>query len=122
MYSRKDANLLRDHLIDRALNNATVKKQLNTLRTIVNFTNRECGLKDINSFSGMYFGERELNIETKRKPIPLPDHMLSVLLCSKQMDYPPTRRRHQFCYYKMHYVSKQTSFELRFSDQNFYAP
>ena len=26
MYSRKDANLLRDHLIDRALNNATVKK------------------------------------------------------------------------------------------------
>ena len=30
--------------------NATVKKHLNTLRTIVNFTNRECGLKDINSF------------------------------------------------------------------------
>ena len=72
MYLRKDANLLRDHLIDRALNNATVKKQLNTLRTIVNFTNRECGLKDINSFSGMYFGEDELNIETKREPIPLP--------------------------------------------------
>ena len=72
MYSRKDANLLRDHLIDRNLNNATVKKQLNTLRTIVNFTNRECGLKDINSFSGMYFGEHELNTETKRKPIPVP--------------------------------------------------
>ena len=56
MYSRLDANLLRDHLANRALNTATVKKHLNTLRTIVNFTNRQCGLKDINSFSGMYFG------------------------------------------------------------------
>ena len=72
MYSRQDANLLRDHLENRALNTATVKKQLNTLRTIVNFTNRECGLKDINSFSGMYFGEDDLNTETKRQPIPLP--------------------------------------------------
>ena len=31
MYSRQDANLLRGHLANRALNNATVKKQLNTL-------------------------------------------------------------------------------------------
>ena len=31
MYSRQDANLLRGHLANHALNNATVKKQLNTL-------------------------------------------------------------------------------------------
>ena len=71
MYSRLDANLLRDNLMSRSLNNATVKKHLNTLRTIINFVNRECGLKDMNSFSGMYFGEDDLNTESKRQPIPL---------------------------------------------------
>jgi integrase len=70
-YSRQDANLLRDAQIDRALNNATVKKTLNTLRTIVNFTNRECGLKDVNAFSGMYFGDDEQSTNTKRQPIPV---------------------------------------------------
>ena len=72
MYSRQDANLLRDHLMKRSLNNATVKKHLSTLRTIVNFTNRECDLKDINAFSGMYFGEDSFSTETRREPIPLP--------------------------------------------------
>jgi integrase len=71
-YSRQDANLLRDAQTDRGLNNATVKKTLNTLRTIVNFTNRECGLKDVNAFSGMYFADDEHNTETKRQPIPIP--------------------------------------------------
>ena len=71
-YSRQDANLLRDHLTDRALNSATVKKHLNSLRTIVNFTNRECGLKDINSFAGMHFGDDEPYEDSRRQPIPLP--------------------------------------------------
>jgi integrase len=70
-YSRQDANLLRDHLTDRALNSATVKKHLNTLRTIVNFVNRECGLQDVNSFSGMYFGDDEPLAATRRQPIPV---------------------------------------------------
>ena len=71
-YSRQDANLLRDTLTDRALHSATVKKSLSTLCTIVNFTNRECGLKGENAVSDVYFSDDELDTKTKRQPLQLP--------------------------------------------------
>ena len=70
-YTRSDANMLRDSFFDRGLSRGSVDRMFSTIRATINFTARETGLQDINSFSGIYLGEEGRSPETKRLPIPL---------------------------------------------------
>ena len=72
-YSRQDANLLRDQLLERGLYKASVKRMFGTIRALVNFVTRELGLQDSNAFSGIYLGEDDQQSSSKRQPIPLSD-------------------------------------------------
>ena len=72
-YSRQDANLLRDQLLERGLCKASVKRMFGTIRALVNFVTRELGLQDSNAFSGIYLGEDDQQSSSKRQPIPLSD-------------------------------------------------
>lgn len=69
-YSRQEVNRLRDELFGRGLTQASVKRVVNSLRAIVNFTAKEFGLDEIRSFSGLYLGEEEPQGTSKRNPIP----------------------------------------------------
>ena len=70
-YTRHDANLLRDSFFERGLSRGSVSRMFSTIRAIINFTTREVGLSEINSFSGVYLGDDREGSETKRNPIPL---------------------------------------------------
>ena len=70
VYSRQEVNQLRDDLFARGLTKATVKRVMNTLRAIVNFTTKEQGLNEIRTFSGLYLGEEDESDHSKRKPMP----------------------------------------------------
>ena len=52
LYSRQDANCVRDTLFERGLSKASVKRMFGTIRALVNFVTRELGLSDVTSFSG----------------------------------------------------------------------
>ena len=69
-YSRKEVNDLRDTLFERGLSRSTVKRILNTIRAIVNFTVKEQGLNDVKTFSEVYLGEEIHNDAKKRQAIP----------------------------------------------------
>lgn len=69
-YTRKEVNALRDVLFERGLSRATVKRVLNTIRAIVNFTVREHGLDDVKTFSDVYLGEDTHTDSKKREAIP----------------------------------------------------
>lgn len=70
-YSRKEVNALRDILFERGLSRSTVKRVLNTIRAIVNFTVKEQGLNDVKTFSEVYLGEEMHNDAKKRQAIPV---------------------------------------------------
>ena len=70
LYSRQDANCVRDVLFERGLSKASVKRMFGTIRALVNFVTREQGLSDITAFSGIYLGE-DNQTETRRQPVPL---------------------------------------------------
>ena len=70
-YTRKDANLLRDTLFKRGLSGASVKRLLSTIRATLNFVTRELDLDEVSSFSSIFLGDDEKEIEKKRNPIPI---------------------------------------------------
>ena len=70
LYSRQDANCVRDILFRRSLSKESVKGMFGSIRALVNFVIRELGLSDITAFSGIYLGE-DNQIETMRQPVPL---------------------------------------------------
>ena len=70
-YSRKDANLLRDKLFKRGLRKSSIKRMLSSLSALVNFVVREQGLPDIKTFSGIYLGDSDPELDSRRYPIPL---------------------------------------------------
>jgi integrase len=70
-YSRQDVNLFRDACFERGLSKGSVTRMFGTLRAVVNFTTRELGIVDVNSFSGVYFGDPRQEPEAKRPTIPL---------------------------------------------------
>ena len=71
-YSRQDANAFRDALLARGLQPASVKRSINTIRALMNFTTKEYGLRDIKAFSGVYF-DNDAQPERTRQPIPIED-------------------------------------------------
>ncbi|MBO6816497.1 MAG: tyrosine-type recombinase/integrase [Rhizobiaceae bacterium] len=70
-YSRLEINQLRDVLAERGLAAASIKRNFNVLRALVNFTTQEHGLPDINVFTGIYLGEPQASLPNKRLPLPL---------------------------------------------------
>jgi integrase len=72
-YSRSEVNQLRDMLAKRGLGRASLKRNFSVLRAMVNFTTRENGLPDINTFSGIYLGEDDGLASNKRLSIPIGD-------------------------------------------------
>ena len=67
-YTRQDANAVRDCLFARGLSASSIKRMFGTLAALLNFVSREEGLSDISTFSGIYLGEAER--EVQRQPIP----------------------------------------------------
>lgn len=72
-YSRPEINELRDILSERGLGRASLKRNFGVLRAMVNFTTRENGLPDSNTFSGIYLGEDDGTASKKRSSIPIGD-------------------------------------------------
>lgn len=71
-YSRSEVNAFRDRLFERGLALASVKRNLNVVRAIVNFSSRKTGIPANSVFSGIYLGEQaSLDNDKKRKPIPI---------------------------------------------------
>ena len=68
-YSFSDAAMYRDYLLKRGLNTASVKRNLSTIRSIINLTIQEHGLDCRNAFSKVYLPE--LDDVKQRKPIPI---------------------------------------------------
>jgi integrase len=52
------------------LSKASIQRNLNVIRAILNFTTRELGLDDIRAFSGIYLGDDPVTEPNKRLPIP----------------------------------------------------
>ena len=67
-YSTSDATKLRDHMLSSGLTVATVKRNLSTLRSIINLSKTELGLDFSNPFSGVFLPD--LNDTKVRIPIP----------------------------------------------------
>jgi hypothetical protein len=70
IYTRVEANALRDKFVAQGLSKASVKRTLNVIRAIVNFAVRELGLDDVTTFSGIYLGDNIDNAINKRIPVP----------------------------------------------------
>ena len=66
-YSTSDASILRDHLIDRGLTINTIKRMYSTIKSVINLTIREEGLKCNNAFSKTYMPD--LDDSNQRQPI-----------------------------------------------------
>ena len=67
-YSTSDATKLRDHMLSSGLTVATVKRNLSTLRSIINLSKTELGLDFSNPFLGIFLPD--LNDTKVRIPIP----------------------------------------------------
>ena len=74
-YSTLDAAKLRDHMLLSGLTVATVKRNLSTLRSIINLSKTELGLGFSNPFSGIFLPD--LNDAKVRNPIP-EDELISI--------------------------------------------
>lgn len=70
-YERSEVNQLRDAYIDKGLSRASIKRNLSTIRAIINFAARETGLTDVSAFSSIYLGEENKTTQKKRPAFPL---------------------------------------------------
>ena len=66
-YSTSDASSLRDHLIEKGLKVASIKRMFSTIKSVINLTIREEGLKCNNAFSRTYMPD--LDDSNQRQPI-----------------------------------------------------
>ena len=66
-YSTSDASLLRDHLIEKGLKIASITRMFSTIKSVINLTIREEGLKCSNAFSRTYMPD--LDDSKQRQPI-----------------------------------------------------
>ena len=70
-YNRSDALKFRDALVSRGSSQATVKRNLSNVRAIWNYIAREHGIKAVNPFANMNYGNAKAPV--KRMPIPIED-------------------------------------------------
>ena len=71
-YSRSDVNTFRDASLERGMAASSVRRNINTLRALVNFVSREKGLEIIQCFSSIHIQGSTSDVG-RRKPIPLGD-------------------------------------------------
>ena len=69
--SPRDGADFRDHLLAKGLSSSSVRRVFSTVKAVINLCISEHGLKISNPFGGVFIPEDDL--ETKRRPIPLPD-------------------------------------------------
>jgi len=68
-YSRSDALLFRDHLVERGLSGSSITRNLSHINAIINFAISENAIEMKNPFSGVYY-DREAGV-VERQPIPV---------------------------------------------------
>ena len=68
-YTRHDALIFRDSLLDRNSSYATVKRNFECIRAVWNFAARENGINSVNPFANMNYGNGAAQV--KRMPIPI---------------------------------------------------
>ena len=68
VYTKSDANKLRDALIDRGLSGSSITRILGTIRSVTNFAASEMGISFTNPFGGVYF-DRQAGVQ-EREPLP----------------------------------------------------
>ena len=69
--SPRDGADFRDHLLVKGLSSSSVRRVFSTMKAVINLCLSEHGLTISNPFGGVFIPEDDL--ETKRRPIPLPD-------------------------------------------------
>lgn len=67
LYTRQEANAVRDLMVDRGLSKASIKRLFSVLRGSTNFAVRELGLDEIKTFSAMYLGDEHGREAIKRR-------------------------------------------------------
>tara|TARA_B100000700_G_scaffold102226_1_gene115300 strand:- start:255 stop:1205 length:951 start_codon:yes stop_codon:yes gene_type:complete len=80
-YSTSDASALRDHLIDKGLKVASITRMFSTIKSVINLTIREEGLKCNNAFSRTYMPD--LDDSNQRQPIANEDIKSIQIECKK---------------------------------------
>jgi len=70
-YGRPEVNKIRDTYVEAGLSPASIKRNLSTIRAIVNFGARESGISEVTAFSGVYLGETGHNQPNKRPSFPI---------------------------------------------------
>ena len=83
-YSRADANMLRDALIDRGLVAPSIKRNFEVVRSVFNVATKEAGLDLVNPFSRVILSSAPPG--ATRKPIPLKDVWEIQQLCYDKDD------------------------------------
>lgn len=68
-YTKKDANMFRDMLIERGLSGSSITRILGTVRSVTNFAASEMGMSFNNPFGGVYF-DRQAGVK-ERDPVPI---------------------------------------------------
>ena len=68
-YSREDINTYRDFSLERGMAASSVRRNINTLRALVNFVSREKGLGNVECFSSVHIQDPYIGV-SKRMPIP----------------------------------------------------
>jgi hypothetical protein len=84
-YTRQDANVVRDSLLERGLSKASVKRIFETIGALLNFMGREFDLSEISAFSGIYLGKDNSHSVSRRSPIPT-SHINSVQKQCEELD------------------------------------
>lgn len=67
-YTKKDANALRDALLERGLSGSSITRIFGTVRSVTNFVASEMGISTVNPFGGVYF-DRQAGVQ-ERQPLP----------------------------------------------------
>jgi len=88
LYTRQEANSLRDMLVDRGLSQASIKRLFSVLRASTNFAVRELGLGEIRTFSAIYLGDEHGAAPSKRKTFSIQQRTEINMECHRLDDEP----------------------------------
>tara|TARA_Y100001934_G_C12278037_1_gene738417 strand:+ start:382 stop:1119 length:738 start_codon:yes stop_codon:yes gene_type:complete len=88
LYTRKEANTLRDEMAYQGLSKAPIKQLFSVIRASTNFAVRELGLDEIRTFSAIYLGQERGVQAVKRKTFTDKQRLEIVQECKRINDEP----------------------------------
>jgi len=88
LYTRQEANSLRDTMAEQGLSKASIKRLFSVLSASTNFAVRELGLDEIRTFSAIYLGQDQGAEAVKRKTF-TDKHRLEIIRECKYIDDEP---------------------------------